>query len=143
MTNRRYNQSGAGFTLTETLIIGSLVGVLIVAGTLLIGAERARTRDAIRIADMTRLSAGFALLYSQRGSYSDAAEGCAKVGVSAAKCTLPSTVNGLSEIADPGKHSYIVTRVPDKDDFNVRFTLERGYNNYAAGAHTLSRSGIR
>ncbi len=139
----RFSQSGAGFTLTETLIVGALFGLFILAGTLILSSERARTRDTKRLADMTRLSAGFALLYGQKASYADAATGCPAVGVDASKCALTEVVTGLDAIKDPGKFSYTVQRVPDRTDFGVAFRLERSYGALKAGAHFLSKAGVR
>lgn len=131
-----------GFTLTETLIIGALFGVFVLAGTLLLGAERARTRDMKRVADMTRLSAGFALLYSQKASYVDAAAGCPKVGSDAAACALTDVLSGLNGLKDPGKYRYTVVRVPDIDDFGISLHLERSYSALKAGTHVLTKTGI-
>lgn len=135
--------SRRAFTLTETLIIGALFGIFVLGGTLVLGAERARTRDARRIADMTRLAAGFALLYSQKASYTDAAAGCAAVNTDASTCTLQDVVGPLNAIRDPGKFSYTVVRVPDREDYAIRFQLERAYGTLKAGAHLLTKSGIR
>lgn len=137
------NQSGAGFTLTETLIIGALFGLFLLAGTLVLSAERARTRDMKRVADMTRLSTGFALLYGQKANYTNAAAGCPTVGSDATKCTLTDVLDSLSSIADPGRFAYTVARVPDRDDFAIKFRLERTYGTLKAGEHILSKAGIR
>lgn len=131
------------FTLTETLIIGALFGAVIIAGTLLLSVERARTRDAKRITDMVRLAAGFSLLYSQKASYADAASGCSTVGANPAACSLGDVVSGLGQLHDPGRFAYTVSRVPDRDDFGVAFRLERSYGSLAAGPHVLSKTGIR
>lgn len=130
------------FTLTETLIIGALFGVVIIVGSLLLSAERARTRDAKRVADMIRLSAGFALLYSQKASYAAAAAGCPTVGADPTRCSLNQVVVGLGQIKDPGRFHYTISRVPDATDFGVTFRLERTYGTLLAGTHTLSKSGI-
>lgn len=131
------------FTLTEVLIIGALFGLFVLGGTALLASERARTRDAKRIADMTRLSAGFALLYGQKASYTDAAAGCPKVGSLASSCTLVSFISGLDTVKDPSAFTYSVTRVPDKDDYGISFHLERSYGALQSGVHTLSKAGIR
>jgi putative endonuclease len=136
-------KSGAGFTLTETLLIGALFGVLILAGTMVLGAERGRTRDMKLIVDMTRLSAGFALLYSQKATYADAAAGCPAVGALATACTLTDVLSSLNGITDPGRYTYSVVRVPDRDDFGIKFRLERTYGTLKAGEHILSKTGIR
>lgn len=139
----QWRRSRLGFTLTETLIVGALFGLLAIISTFLLSAERARTRDAKRIADMTRLASGFAALYTKNASYADAAAGCPKVGLSAARCRLTDVVSGLDAIRDPGRFSYTVSRVPDQEDFGIRFRLERRYGTLAAGVHTLSKNGIR
>lgn len=132
-----------GFTLTETLIVGALFGIVIIVGTLLLSMERARTRDAQRLADMTRLASGFALLYAEKASYADAATGCAKIGVAANTCTLTDVLPGLDGLKDPGRFDYTVSKVPDRDNFGIRFRLERRYGTLAAGAHTLTKNGIQ
>lgn len=130
-----------GFTLTETLIISALFGLVLVIGSLLVANERAHTRDMKRLADMNLLAGGFAIMYTEKASYADAAVGCSKVGDLAEKCSLP-TLTGLEPIQDPGRYKYLVKRIPDKDSFGITFRLERSYNNLMAGTHTLSPSGI-
>ncbi len=131
------------FTLTETLITGALFGLSILVSTLLLGTERARTRDAIRIADMTRVASGFALLYSQQATYVPAASGCSQVGRLVSTCTLTTPIGTISDVRDPGRFAYSISRVPDRDDFGVRFTLERRYGTLSAGAHQLTKDGIQ
>ncbi len=132
-----------GFSLTEILVTGALFGLLIVITTLLLSMERARTRDAERLTDMTRLSSGFALLYAEKASYADAAVGCPKVGGNASACTLTDVLPGLDGLKDPGRFGYTVSQVPDRDNFGIRFRLERRHGDLAAGAHTLTKNGIR
>lgn len=132
-----------GFTFTETLITGALFALLILVGTLLLAQERARTRDAIRIADMTRLAGGFALLYAGQASYAPAAAGCDSVGDEARTCALAGLVGELNTLRDPGRFSYTVSVVPDRENFGVRFRLERGIGPYRAGLHTLTKDGIQ
>jgi len=132
-----------GFTLTETLIIGALFGLFTLAGTLLLSAERARTRDMKRIVDMTRISAGFALLYGQKATYADAAAGCPTVGSDATTCTLTDVLDRSESIKDPGKFSYTVKTVPDRTNFGITFRLERSYGTLKAGEHVLSKTGIQ
>ena len=132
-----------GFTLTETLIIGALFGLFVLAGTLILSAERARTRDAKRIADMTRLSAGLALMYGQQATYADAAAGCPTVGSDATKCTLTEVMTGLESVKDPARFAYTISRVPDRDDFGIKFRLERSYGTLKAGDHVLTKAGVR
>lgn len=130
------------FSLTETLVIGALFGLFVLGGTMVLGAERSRTRDARRIADMTRLAAGFSMLYSQRASYVDAASGCPSLTSDPAKCSLQNVLNDTTELRDPGRFPYVVVRVPDRDDFGIKFHLERSYGTFKAGNHVLTKSGI-
>lgn len=132
-----------GFTLTEFLIIGAIIALLAVGGTMLIGIERARNRDARRIADITNFAAGFAVLYAQDASYAAAAEGCSKVGDLASTCSLPTLTSMESQLKDPGSFTYTVSHVPDAEDFGISFRLERSYGQYGAGVHQLTRSGIK
>lgn len=141
----RYNSamSKPAFTLVETLTIGSLFGLVLVVGTVVFNVERSRTRDAKRIADMTMLASGFALLYAEQASYEPAAAGCSKVGDPAASCAVIPALGETEALKDPGRFTYKVSRVPDKEDFGISFRLERRYGGLAAGPHTLSKSGIK
>lgn len=132
-----------GFTLTESLIVGALLGLFIMVGSFILSAERARTRDAKRMADLTRLASGFALLFAEKASYAAAAVGCPKIGSAAANCATIPVISGLDAVKDPGHFSYTISRVPDKNDFGILFRLERSYGNLAAGQHTLSKNGVR
>jgi len=133
----------SGFTLTETLILGAVVVLVAVIGTAVLATERARVRDAKRIADITRLAGGFAVLYAQEGGYESAAAGCDTKGDPASSCTLSSLLTTGEGLQDPGKFSYTVSRVPDHQDFGISFRLERSYGTLAAGTHVLSKQGVR
>lgn len=132
-----------GFTFVETLITGAVFALLILIGTLLLSIERTRTRDAIRVGHMTRVAGSFALLYAKEASYAAAAEGCNKVGTSVDTCTFPEIVTALTDLSDPGRFAYRVTRVPDTEDFAVEFRLERAYGSFPAGRHVLTKRGIQ
>lgn len=136
-------RSKPGFTFPETLIIGALFSLFVLTGMLLLANERARTRDATRIADMTRIAAAFAVLHAQNASYASAADGCGSVGDQVASCSFSDVLPRLGEIKDPSRYAYLVSSVPDREDFGISFTLERGYGNLAAGKHTLTKDGIR
>ncbi len=135
--------SRRGFTLTETLITGALFGIVILVSTLLLSNERARTRDARRVADMTRAASGFALLFASEASYAPAAVGCPTVGSQLNTCTLTSVLGPLATLHDPGKFSYTISMVPTRENFGVSFHLEHRYENWAAGVHVLTKAGIQ
>lgn len=127
-----------------TLVL--VVGVIVVSGAvsaLMILQQQAQTRDAIRIADMARLEAAFALLSFETSSYAQAAQGCAQAGSLVSTCSLARYLPTVGNIKDPGKHTYVISTVPDDSTFGVTFTLERGIAEYAKGSHTLSPQGIR
>lgn len=132
-----------GFSLVRILIFGFGIAVVIAVFVMLLLGERARTRDAQRIGDMTRLAAGFALLYNQKASFLDAAAGCPTIGSLAGSCTLESIIPNVKTIEDPGSFGYLIRKVPDRDDFAVQFRLERKYGTWAAGYHVLTKSGIQ
>jgi hypothetical protein len=109
----------------------------------LLGNERAKTRDAQRLADMTRVQAAMQLLYFEKMSYIEAADGCKQAGDAVAACGLGRYLPGFGTLRDPGKFAYTVGEVPDIDSYRFDFTLERGYGNLSAGKHSLTKSGIQ
>ncbi len=132
-----------GLTLTEFLITAAIVALLAAGGTMFIGIERARNRDAKRLADMTNYAAGFAVLYAQKASYADAAKACGQKGMVTTTCGLPTLTGLEDELRDPGRFSYQLSRVPDAENFGIRFQLEREYGTLAAGTHVLTKDGIQ
>jgi type II secretory pathway pseudopilin PulG len=132
-----------GFSLVEMLISIGLLALVVVIGIVLIGNERARTRDSRRIADMTRVQAAFQILFFEKAGFSDAAQGCAKIGDEVNACGLGRYLVGIGTVRDPGKGGYTIAKVPDAEDYSVEFTLERSYGNLKAGVHHLTKAGIR
>ena len=141
MTEKYHTQRG--LSLAGLLIILGLIIGLIAVGALLLGRERARVRDAVRIADMTQFSAAMRLLYSEEGSYAAAAQGCSSLGALMHTCTVKPLLNSIAQSKDPGRTTYAVGDVPDADSYGIVFTLEQGYGTYTAGRHVLTQDGIR
>ncbi|USN53723.1 MAG: hypothetical protein H6760_00955 [Candidatus Nomurabacteria bacterium] len=137
------NAKQKGLGLIELIIIIGLFGLLIVLGVIMLGNERARTRDSQRLADMTRVQAAFQLLYYTQASYAEAADGCDEVGTAVAACGLDRYLNGIGTLQDPGSFSYRIAKVPDEHGYAVEFTLERGYGTLAPGSHFLTEQGIQ
>lgn len=133
----------SGLSLIELIVLIGLFGLTILLGIFLLGNERARTRDAQRLADMNRVQAAFQILYFEKASYAAAAEGCPRVGDDVADCGLGRYLAGFSVLRDPGKYAYTISKVPDQDGYEVAFTLERSYGTLEAGSHTLTKNGIR
>lgn len=114
-----------GLNLKELIIFTALLLLIIVLGILLLRSERARVRDAKRVADMTRLRYGFEILFNEENSYAPAAEGCEQENSLASKCNLSQYLPNISSIKDPGKYSYQVKSVPDKENYVISFSLEK------------------
>lgn len=132
-----------GFSLKELIIFTGLLLMVIIFGVLLLNQERARTRDAKRITDITQVRFGFEVLFNEKNSYAEAASGCAKAGSLVSTCNLSAYLSNISQIKDPGKYRYQVAKVPGEKDFEVAFTLEKGYGSLIKGKHTLSAEGIK
>lgn len=132
-----------GFSLTELIIFTALILALIILGVVLLNSERAKTRDAKRIADITQVRYAFEILFNEKNSYLEAASGCAQEGDLVSSCNLSQYLSRISQIKDPGKESYKITKVPNDDDFEVTFYLEKGHNGLEKGKHTLFSEGIK
>jgi len=143
--NMGYNKlmDNRGLSLKELIIFTALLLLIIVLGILLLNTERARVRDAKRIADITQLRYGFEVLFNEKNSYAEAAEGCSKEGSLASSCNLSKYLPNIKQIKDPGKYSYVVSVVPNNDNFGISFVLERNYGRLVAGRHTLTPAGIK
>lgn len=123
-----------GITVLALLAIGNLLFVL---------RQQAATRDAIRIADMARLEAAFALLSFETSSYAEAAKGCGRTGVDVSSCSLGRYLPTITALKDPGRNRYVVRQVPTDESFSVGFTLERGFGEFGTGPHALTPDGIK
>jgi Tfp pilus assembly protein PilW len=132
-----------GLSLIELLLFAALIGLLLIFGVLVINSERAETRDSVRIADMSRIQYAFEVMFFEKNSYKDAGQGCPSVNSLVSQCTLSKYLPNIAAIADPGKSKYTVSKVPDDENFEVTFYLEKGYDSLRAGKHTLSSQGIR
>jgi hypothetical protein len=128
-----------------SIVVASLVALLVLFfGVRLIGQERAKARDAQRVADMARLQVGFLLLYNRTSSYAAAAEnGCSTVNTPVRSCNLAQDLSTIASFRDPRGGDYLVTVVPDAKTYQVSFSLEQGTTGLAKGAHTLTPEGIK
>lgn len=132
-----------GLTLAGLLVIIGLIIALLGTGALLLGRERARVRDSVRLMDMTQFSAAMRLVYSEKGSYASAAQGCATQGTLMSSCSVTTVLTPIAQLKDPGRFTYQVVDVPDTDSFAIAFTLEQGYGSLGRGSHVLTQDGIR
>lgn len=133
-----------GISMVSLVLIG-LVFLALAAGALsLVGRERAKARDAQRVADMARLQVGFLLLYNRTASYAGAAQnGCATVNAPVRTCNLAQDLASIASFKDPRGGDYLVSKVPDDKSYEISFTLERGTSGLVAGKHILTPAGIQ
>lgn len=140
MFRRSHHPRGA--SPAEILLALLVLGGVVFLGVMQLRIERARTRDALRVADMSQLASAFRALASVEGSYQTAGTTCA-AGESVAKCTLAAYLPSIARLADPLGASYLVQKQPGPDGYAVGFTLEQGVPGFARGAHLLSEKGIQ
>lgn len=136
------NQKGVG--LVTILIFVIVFGLLIGGGFLLLNEERAKTRDAKRLADMARIQAAFEFLYNDTASYTLAAQGgCSQKNSLVSQCNIKLYLTSISQFHDPGKYQYSVSQVPSEESYEITFYLEKSYYDLKAGRHILSPAGIK
>ncbi len=137
-------QASKGFTLIQLLVWVLIASAVFGGFFYLLNSEHAKTRDAKRLADMSRVQAAFEFLFAQNASFAKAADGgCNTVGVHVNLCKLSSVIPDIATLSDPGSFSYVVSRVPDDEGYQVTFQLERSYGNLKAGAHAISQDGFQ
>lgn len=129
--------------MIQVLLIVLLVFLVGTGVFFLIREEQAHTRDAKRMADMARLSAGFFEMFATEGSYASAGIGCPEAGASVASCALSAYVPDIASFQDPTGVAYVVQGVPGEASFVISFTLERTYGVFVAGTHVLTPQGIQ
>lgn len=136
--------SQKGLSVVQLLIWVLVFGIIIGGVFILINQEKAKTRDAKRISDITRLQAAFEFLFHETNSYVQAGEnGCSKLNDPVSRCNLQKYLPNISDFHDPSGGNYTVTAVPEQDNYEIMFHLEKNYGNLKAGKHTLSPAGIR
>lgn len=131
-------------SVVKLLIVIGIVCLVIGGGFLLLNNEKAKTRDARRLADMARTQAAFELLYNATASYATASQdGCSQVGALLSQCNLSEYIPTIAQFSDPGKYSYQISQVPSAEGYEVTFSLEKQYGNLKSGKHTVSPAGIK
>jgi len=136
--------SQKGITMVQLLIWVLVFGIIIGGGIILINQEKSKTRDAKRISDITRLQAAFEFLFNDTNSYEGAAQdGCSKFGDPVSHCNLQKYLPNIANFRDPTGGNYVVTVLPSQDNYEILFHLEKNYDEFRAGKHTLSPAGIK
>lgn len=133
-----------GLSVLRLLITVAIACIVVGAGFVLLNNEKAKTRDARRLSDMTRVQAAFELLFNSSASYAGAADnGCSQAGMLVSQCNLSAYIPTITQLRDPGKYSYKVSQVPADQSYEVAFYLEKQYGTFKAGKHTVSPAGIK
>jgi hypothetical protein len=136
-----------GEEITKILGLSKKIWLILVAIFLIEAAiflfllirQQAKMRDALRIADMSRLQTGFELLFFEKASYKPA--GCQE-GDLVAKCQLEKYIPEIKQLHDPGKGSYQVIKTPDDESYAISFVLEKGIGHWSKGQYVLTPQGI-
>ncbi|MBU0597672.1 hypothetical protein KKF61_01595 [Patescibacteria group bacterium] len=133
-----------GVSIVQILIFVIIFGILIGGGFLLLNNEKAKTRDAKRLSDITRIQAAFEFLINDRSNYLGAAEnGCNQTGMLVSQCNLGTYLPSIAQFKDPGSHQYLVVKPPTENNYEISFELEKDYYGLKAGTHYLDQAGIR
>lgn len=132
-----------GIALVKLLIIIIIFGAVIGIMFLLLNDEKAKTRDAKRLSDISRLQVAFEFLYNDTASYEQAAQnGCNQINILVSQCNLKNYIPSINQFKDPSQYQYVVSKVPSEDGYEVTFYLEKDYDGLKAGKHILSPLGI-
>ncbi|MDD5567388.1 MAG: hypothetical protein PHH01_04305 [Patescibacteria group bacterium] len=108
-----------------------------------IAHEKARSRDLRRISDALTIQTAFEKMYLHDRGYTAAAEdGCEEIGQPVQQCNLHDYYREIDELRDPGKYGYVISKVPNRDGYEVTFQLEISHHDLKKGQHTISQEGI-
>jgi type II secretory pathway pseudopilin PulG len=142
----------SGFSALEGLIVLAFFGLLITLGALSLNSARARTRDAVRLSDMSALRAALHVYWQQTASYpTSAGTTLGQPGVSDAltldKAGFVSSVNPqppvLLQKISPGPSSneyYWYKGTPS--GYTIRFETERDTALGNANIYYLHSTGF-
>jgi prepilin-type N-terminal cleavage/methylation domain-containing protein len=144
--NNRLFAAKRGFTLIELLIVVALIGCLSVIMVLALNSANKRSRDAIRIADLTRLQNGLDLYFIRRNAFpegnnvvlgSEEYSCLNENGWQSAGCADPL----LDPVpVDPKNGSYVYTSV--SSSFILTTKLEGTFDNLSGVIHLTPSGGI-
>lgn len=148
-----------GLSRVQFILMITVFLILIVIGILVIDFYRAKTRDAIRIADMAILQSAMNRLYSDQATYVLNSE--CKVGniIGDKQCStaLSSYINLSTALVDPLGSSelctqencsnnkacaYTIGQEFNDKEYSIYFNLEKGISGLTSGCHLLTQNGI-
>ncbi len=147
-----------GFTLIELLVVIAIIGLLASVILVSVSNARAKSRDAKRASDMTRMVTAFELFNAANRGYPAAASGD-PVGMSpsfiASLPVAPDPADGVCATTNPdtgliaNRYTYVpsgtatvVNGVTVYPDYRYYFCLGRQTGDIEAGIHYLTPKGI-
>ncbi len=156
------HQFARGFTLVELLVVISLIGLLATGVMLSLQHQRAKARDARRLADLSQLKTALALYHASQSNFPVAADSALYLGLSpdnstAYKCLSDSDI-GLEETCTTDKifmervpgdpltnqdHSYQYQSDVDGSTYGVDFLLEIGNDTLSDTGSCLTPDGFK
>lgn len=105
-----------GITLIEGLVVLAIIGLLGVLAAVALDSARERSRDAKRLADVTRISAALELYFNDHNSYPASAE-LSALGLAATRCL---SGDGFVAACDPASQSVYMEPVPTTPDAGLK-----------------------
>lgn len=151
--------SKKGFTLVEVLVALGVFGLILTVLAVILNFNQKELRDAKRINDMQSLRNAMSVVKNQKGGFDQAYCEVGVVSLCAKKApsVLVDVLPGLAELNDPesptvscadanacqsGACNYALVKI-EPNDYEVRFSLERGVNEYRLpGCYKATPEGI-
>jgi|GEM_PF-3725198 hypothetical protein len=132
-----YNSRG---TISIQAIILAFI-VVIAVSTLLLALSSATvaSADKIRLSDIQQMSAALKLFFDENGFYPSSDGSSVPVGITSYLDFWPQAPKRQ---CDKTAGIYLYAPKSSGQDYNLKFCLEAGAGNLAAGAHTVSSKGI-
>lgn len=149
-----------GFTLIELLVVIAIIGLLSSVILVAVYNARAKSRDAKRVGDMTRMVTGFELFNATNRGYPAASPAGVPAGMSPDYiATLPAAPNpadgtcGATNATTgqpantyyyiPSGTSSVYNGVTIYPDYSYYFCIGTKTGDYAAGTHYLTPKGVQ
>ena len=128
-----------GFTLTEGLIVGGVIVILLFATGIALSAARERVRDYKRLSDVSRIQAALELYFNEQNAYpvtegrialGDGGALCLSSGGFQASCTSAgrvflNPVPSQTDIGLGGSDLSVYAYESDGESYVVSFMIER------------------